>query len=89
MKSIITKVTLILSVVLLTTGNLWAGNSESFVVKCTIPAIPGVNAPLIEEEKAITPTSPAQEQNRQDAQVETTTKNEQGTSVAVKTIYDR
>ncbi len=89
MKSIISKVTLILLVVFLAAGNLWAGNSESFVVKCTIPAVPGVNAPLIEEEKITASTAPAQEQSQQAAQVETTTKSEQGTSVTVKTIYDR
>jgi hypothetical protein len=89
MKSIISKVTLILLVVFLAAGNLWAGDSKSFVVRCTIPAVPGVNAPLIEEEKVITPVSPAQEQNRQDAQIETTAKSEQDTSVTVKTIYDR
>jgi hypothetical protein len=79
MKSLIISFTLILSVVFLGAGNLWAGDSESFVVKCTIPAVPGVNAPLIEEEKVTVSA----------AQIETTSKSEQGTSVTVKTIYDR
>ncbi len=89
MKSIIIDFTLILSVIFLTAGNLWAGDSKSFVVRCTIPAIPGVNAPLIEEEKVTASTAPAQEQNRQEPQIETTAKSEQNPAVTVKTIYDR
>ena len=90
MKKTAVKLTLtfILLSLILPAGNLWAGDSESFTVRCTIPAIPGVNAPLIEEERMATPSS-IQEQNPQAAQVQTITKSEQDAQVTVKTIYER
>jgi hypothetical protein len=90
MKEIMVKLTLtfILLCLFLPAGNLWAGDSESFAVRCTIPAIPGVNAPLIEEETMAAPAS-FQDQNQQTAQVQTITKSEQDAQVTVKTIYER
>ncbi len=34
-----------------------AGDTASYAVQCTIPAIPGVNAPLIEEDRITAPPS--------------------------------
>ena len=80
-----------------------AGEGVSLSISCTIPAIPGVNAPLIEEQKpqikTDTPTQPtaaavkeetlqqAPAMIQQDNQKETS--ENQATLVMVKTLYSR
>ncbi len=44
------KVTIGLLIVLSTAGLSLAGDSASISISCTIPAIPGINVPLITEE---------------------------------------
>lgn len=76
----------------------FAGGTFSFAVSCTVPAIPGVNAPLIEEE-AIKPKEVLQETQKAEAKKDEEqifeTEEEQITNktkqpmVMVKTIYDR
>lgn len=82
-----------------------AGDSLSLSVSCTIPAIPGVNSPLIEEEKisetevdtATKPMSKPQEEPlpespqmiQQDSQEEETVDDGQRSVVIVRTIYSR
>lgn len=79
---------------LLLAGVACAGDNLSLSISCTIPAIPGLNAPLIEEEtlkvesqKEIQPQSPTMIQ--QDNQEEKLMYEEQNSLVLVKTIYSR
>ncbi|RKY32285.1 MAG: hypothetical protein DRP74_02935 [Candidatus Omnitrophota bacterium] len=82
----------------------WAGNSAKVKVSCRIPVIPGLNAPLIEEEKrekrqaSETVTEQAQlpeeekyvpsEEPEEKIQEEQLIK-QRDTTVIVKTIYSR
>jgi len=76
----------------------FAGGTFSFSVSCTVPAIPGVNAPLIEEEtvkpKEVLQQTQKAKVDKQEEQI-TETKEEQITDkteqpmVIVKTMYDR
>jgi hypothetical protein len=60
MKSIMIKTVIILMVVL---SFAIVVKAAEFQVSCTIPAIPGVNAPLIQEESVVAPqSSPAEAQ---------------------------
>lgn len=51
MEKLSKKYLLVLIIIALLSGPALAGDTYSFKVSCTIPAIPGVNAPLLEEEK--------------------------------------
>jgi hypothetical protein len=76
----------------------FAGGTFSFSVSCTVPAIPGVNAPLIEEEtvkpKEVLQQTQKTEANKLEKPI-TETKEEQITDktqqpmIIVKTVYDR
>lgn len=73
-----------------------AGDSFSFSVSCSIPAIPGVNVPMLEEEKirpAAKDDRQAEEntpsQIEQDSKKEREADNGQKEMVLVKTIYAR
>jgi hypothetical protein len=59
MKNFIIKTVVILSVILSVSQ---AAKAQDFAVSCTIPAIPGVNAPFIQEERVVTnqPSSAAE-----------------------------
>lgn len=89
---------------LLLTGVAYAGDTLSLSISCTIPAIPGVNAPLIEEETLTTKEDPnikekiesqeaIQPQSpamiQQDNQEEKLMYGGQNSLVLVKTIYSR
>jgi len=79
------------------------GDSFSFGESCTIPAIPGVNAPLVEEERQNTkveasaqkeepqkePSAQSPALIQQDSQEEKTTAQEQKILATVKTVYSR
>lgn len=88
----------------ITIGAAFAGDSFTIAVSCTIPAIPGVNAPLIEEEISKTDTQatapqevnlqketsqPASETIQQAVQEEKVITSGQKPTMIVKTIYDR
>ena len=81
-----------------------AGDGISLSISCTIPAIPGVNAPLIEGETLKTQTDSTTQQKiepqaetqsqtpvmvQQDTQKEEITSEEQDSLVTVKTLYSR
>jgi hypothetical protein len=52
-------------------GNAWAGDSKTFTISCTIPEIPGVNVPAIEERITLPQEEPqAQPQEAARAQEE-------------------
>jgi len=82
----------------------FAGDSLTLSVSCTIPAIPGLNAPLIEEEtiktEEHTPEQPKSESQKeaqpqlpplieQDNQQEKIISEGQKKQIIVKTIYSR
>jgi len=76
-------------------GLAYAGDSQTFAVSCTIPALPGVNAPLLKQEQLksnseagpLDKTSdPAQEIIQQDSQPDTPNGASQ---VLVETFYAR
>ncbi|PIQ89982.1 MAG: hypothetical protein COV72_00275 [Candidatus Omnitrophica bacterium CG11_big_fil_rev_8_21_14_0_20_42_13] len=50
MKNLKSLMTVILILTLLPVGSVFAGDSKTIAITCTIPAIPGVNAPLLEAE---------------------------------------
>ena len=61
MTKIVFLVLLSVTMVLCAVVEGFAGNTYSYTVSCTIPAIPGVNAPMIEEEMTIQPETKAQQ----------------------------
>jgi hypothetical protein len=74
----------------------FAAGSDSYSIKvsCTIPAVPGINVPIIEEEQPATPQEiMAFNSKKQEAQLEKeqlTPSGEEGSSlVLVKSIYTR
>lgn len=80
---------------LLLLDSAFAGNNASFAVSCTIPAIPGVNVALLEQEQIETkPVAKPQEKTPEQAQEimqqdsQTTSTNTQA-QVLVKTFYAR
>lgn len=83
-------------------GTAYAGDSFTYTVTCTIPAIPGVNAPLIEEQSTRTTDadayaeqekgSPEEEEHgyaREESGRQTLLAINQERDVTVKTIYER
>ena len=83
---------------------VFAGDNLSIPISCTIPAIPGVNVPLIEEEtfktKTDTPQQPKVESQQEtqpqtpamiqeDTQGEMVISEDQKSLIIVKTIYSR
>lgn len=104
MKKTSTFVLVLIVLAFLFTNVALAGDSLSFSISCTIPAIPGVNAPLIEEEKTqakqdtpIQAKSEPQKETQtqaptmilQDTQEEKINSEGQNSLVIVKTIYSR
>jgi hypothetical protein len=90
--------------ILLAMADLAKAEEASFTISCTIPAIPGLNAPLIVEEKPQTnvanpaPTTTVKSQTEtqeqapamiQEEQKERKTSENQDTLVIVKTVYSR
>ena len=91
-------------IILLSLANVvFAGDSLSLSISCTIPVIPGVNAPLIEQETSKTVETAAQPKAKpeeriqpqtptmiqEDSQEEKTASDGQKSAVIVKTIYSR
>jgi hypothetical protein len=90
--------------VLLMTGVALAGNSASITVSCVIPLMPGLNAPLIEENELRAQADTKAEQKietqkenpetapemiQQDTQKETVSITDKKTPMIVKTYYCR
>jgi hypothetical protein len=78
----------ILAMLLSSTSLLLASDSASIPVSCSIPAVPGLNVPLVEENTQTNKTS--------DAKEETTVANEEkemqlseNSSAFTKTLYAR
>ncbi|MGB4520680.1 MAG: hypothetical protein WBI28_01955 [Candidatus Omnitrophota bacterium] len=70
---------------------LAGSNSYSIVVSCTIPAIPGVNVPLVEDESAVSQNQVAITQNNQ-GQIENEqmlSSTQEGPFMITKSIYSR
>ena len=94
MKNRLLKKVLIGLVILFSTAGIsQAGDNVSFSVSCTIPAIPGVNAPPFLEERTATPqVQQIVEQKAKEKPEETKAEAPamiQEDNVAVKTIYPR
>jgi hypothetical protein len=100
MKKISITITLALLVLLLATDVCLCGDSSTIMISCTIPAIPGVNAPLIEENARINApvnsdfkVEKTEEQAismiQQDAQVEKNIGTKDNSLVLIKTVYSR
>lgn len=105
MKGMLAKNLILVILILSMTINALAGDSVSLTMSCTIPAVPGLNAPFIEKEttKIQPPVSPVIEQQIMplEAQPETpamiqedgqsTKENPEETAqiVMVKTFYSR
>jgi hypothetical protein len=72
-----------------------AGDTASFAVSCTIPAIPGVNVPLLEQEQLKSKSDVTVEEKNQEEpqeviqQNQTTQVNNPDSQVIVKTLYAR
>jgi hypothetical protein len=83
-----------LTVILVLAVSAQAGDNLSLVVSATIPLIPGVNAPLIEEESVqpLDAEDPQETISQQTDQVEQENQlagNSEKPLMLVKTIYDR
>ncbi len=79
------KLTVICAAFLLVAGCAFAGETNSFKVSCSIPAIPGVNAPLVEE--SATEETGSKDDNKYKGQ--NLEKTEEKSLVLVKTIYSK
>jgi hypothetical protein len=102
MKNVLSRSLMASLIVFLSAAVGFAGDSATLAISCSIPAIPGVNVPLVEEKSLRTPADIPQEtaeepqkETPQPMLVQDDTKEEQVTStgqqtlVAVKTIYSR
>jgi len=94
MKDVLKKAIAVIIVILSFSGVVWAGDSVTFTMSCTIPAIPGVNAPLVNDKIDQKDTTIAPKQAGTEGQVPATIEEirlAQGTtpSVTTKTIYSR
>lgn len=103
--TLLKKILIGLMILLYAVGVSSAGDSSSIHVSCTIPAIPGVNAPPITEEKTVKQeTDKMVEQKTENQQAETESEspsmiqedeketrlaNGKTTSVVLKTVYIR
>ncbi len=79
------KLTVICAAFLLTASCAFAGENYSFRVSCSIPAIPGVNAPLVEE--SATEETGSKDDNKDKGQ--NLEKTEEKSLALVKTIYSK
>jgi len=97
MKGVLKKAIAVIIVILSFSGVVWAGDSVTFTMSCTIPAIPGVNAPLVNDKIDQKDTTVAQGSNKQieiekqePATIEEIRLAQGATaSAATKTIYSR
>ena len=99
MKINIKKLMVGLTMLLFLTDMASAGDSYTISISCTIPEIPGVNAPLIQEEaiieqKAQNPQGETENESPQilqeDTEKEIRLANQEGSSlVLLKTLYSR
>ncbi len=69
-------------------GPAYAGNNYNIPVSLTIPAIPGLNIPLIQDETVIQNT-PAPAGAKQEEPLLQQNSPEKESSIVVKTLYDR
>jgi len=65
MKDVLKRAITVVIFILSFSGVVWAGDSVAFTISCTIPAIPGVNAPLVENKIGQKDTTVAQDTNKQ------------------------
>ena len=90
----------ILTIFLTLSNTAFCGETYSLSISCVIPEIPGVNAPLIEENARINASvNPDYQEEKteqqglamiqQDAQVEKNIGNKDNSLLLVKTIYSR
>lgn len=79
------KLAVICAAFLLVAGSTFAGETFSFKATCSIPAIPGVNAPLVEE--SATEETRSKDDNKDNGQ--NLEKTEEKSLVLVKTIYSK
>jgi len=98
MKKILYKVTVFIILFGVFANTTLAGNtSYSITVSCTIPAIPGINVPLLEEETVTTGPQIAsamqegalQESQEQSLEKEQLATLQDGTLMITKTFYSR
>lgn len=104
MKKTLLFVSLLIVLAFLSANTVFAGDSLSLSISCTIPAIPGLNAPLIEEETSRIETGTSAQQKpesgketqpqtpaliQQDTQEEKIISEGQKSLVTVKTLYSR
>lgn len=77
--------TVFMIIALFLTGVAAASDSYSVKVSCTIPAVPGLNVPIVEEEKPVIPQETMVLNSvEQEARIK-----EEGPLVLVKTVYAR
>ncbi len=82
---------LVIMLTCLINTSLAGSNSYSIMVSCTIPAIPGVNVPLVEDESAVSQNQAAVTQSNQ-GQIENEqmlSSTQEGPLVITKSIYSR
>lgn len=82
---------LVIMLTCLINSALAGSNSYSIMVSCTIPAIPGVNVPLVEDESAVSQNQVAITQNNQ-GQIENEqmlSSTQEGPFMITKSIYSR
>lgn len=66
----------------------FAGNNYSIPVSVTIPAIPGVNAPLIQEETAVNNVSTSMDKDQTKTLIQQDSPGEKASTI-LQTLYDR
>ncbi|MCX5707703.1 MAG: hypothetical protein NTY14_01775 [Candidatus Omnitrophica bacterium] len=99
MKTMLSGLALFFLLLLLGAGSVFAEDSVSIAVSCTVPAIPGVNAPLLEAQTTIVNSASQISKNGQlpdqsptlqeDTEEENLNTQNQKDIVLVKTFYVR
>jgi hypothetical protein len=67
----------------------YADQSASFSVGCSVPAIPGVNVPLVAEGDNETSSAPAEQSDETSVIVKDETRSEDQRITLVKTLYTK
>lgn len=89
MKTMIRIAGLMLAVTVIGMSCAYAEQTASFSVGCTVPAIPGVNVPLVAEGDNETSSAPAGQSEETSVIVKDETRSEDQRITLVKTLYTK
>ncbi len=97
MKRITLTGVLLVTILIITSGLVYAGDSQTIGISCTIPLIPGVNAPLntaevpaiVEEDISFQAEAAAEETANEDEQLQIVEKQKGSENLELYTYYQK